>query len=154
MPKRSGKAKQRTRHSARKWIIKALEGAKGSAAMRTSEIMKRASQLSGSEIPGYSVYQALRTLVKREIVAAKREGREFSYRLKASRGKGTAPSPAPTLSAPIPAVAPVAVAAAPSPIVHTLAPGEVAILHVGDTHIEAASNVHGKLVLERHRRPT
>ncbi len=38
-------------------------------------------------------------------------------------------------------------------LLHKLAPGEVSILHVSETHVEAATNVHGKLVLERHRRP-
>lgn len=126
--------------------------------MRTSELMERASQLSGSKLPGYSVYQALRTLVKNEVVAARREGRELTYRLTASRSR-RAPTPPPEPASP-PATMPapstptvVAPAAAAHPAVHTLAPGEVAILHIGETHIETASNEHGQLVLAKQKRP-
>lgn len=160
MPKSSKKA-TRTRHGARRWILKALESTKDGASMRTSELMHRASQLSGSKIPGYSVYQALRTLVKNEVVAARREGREFTYRLSAARKRPSttasapAPSPAPTPApvTPSPAVAPVAATPSTAAPVHTLAPGEVAILHIGETHIESATNQHGQLVLARHKRP-
>lgn len=139
--------------------------------MKTSEIQAKASKLAGGDLPGYSVYQALRTLVKREVVAVKREGRELTYQLKermpAKRGRpAAAPAMAPPTSAPPAASASVAAApAAPAPpapavtttalaLVDTLSPGEIAILHVGETHIEAATNVHGKLVVEKHKRPS
>lgn len=178
MPKKGKKSKskhdepeQRQRHSARKWIVKALESADASVRMKTSEIQAKASKLAGEALPGYSVYQALRTLVKREVVAVKREGRELTYQLKermpSKRGR---PAAAPAVAAPAspPAAAPPMVAAAapalpapPAPaatttalaLVDTLSPGEIAILHVGETHIEAATNVHGKLVVEKHKRP-
>lgn len=177
MPTRGKRAKskaqpeKRTRHSARKWIIKALESADASVQMKTSEIQARASKLAGEDLPGYSVYQALRTLVRREVVAVKREGRELTYQLKermpAKRGRPSAASGmAPAASAP-PAGAPIVAAAAPPApappapavtttalaLVDTLSPGEIAILHIGETHVEAATNLHGKLVLEKHKRP-
>lgn len=167
MPKHAKKTK-RTRHGARKWLLKALEPTLDGAAMRTSELMRRASQLSGSDLPGYSVYQALRTLVKNKAVAARREGRELTYRLTGQHGRRpSAPAPpsvpaTPTAPVQPASTPPVAATPAPSPApkpalsptpIHTLAPGEVAILHVGESHVESATNVHGQLVLAKHKRP-
>ena len=172
MEKKAAKTEKRQRHSARKWIVQALESADASVRMRTSEIQRKASKLAGSPLPGYSVYQALRTLVKREIVAAKREGRELTYQLKgrmptagAKRGRpakvASATAPASVAAAVAPAMVAASGPAATAPAttttalarLDTLAPGEIALLHIGETHVEAATNVHGKLVLERHKRP-
>ena len=45
-------------------------------------------------------------------------------------------------------------ALAPAQPLHKLAPGEAVILNVGEEHVETATNVYGKIVLERHKRPT
>ncbi len=39
-------------------------------------------------------------------------------------------------------------------ILHKIAPGEIALLHVGESHVETAANIDGKLVLKKHPRPT
>lgn len=165
MPKHEKRAK-RARHGARRWILKALEPTVDGAAMRTSELMRRASQLSGTKLPGYSVYQALRTLIKNKAVAARREGRELTYRLtSATRRRTSAPAATPPAPAVAPTPRPPVTPAPPAPSapvtptvptaapVHTLAPGEVAILHIGESHVESATNVHGQLVLAKHKRP-
>jgi hypothetical protein len=150
------KRAKRTRHGTRNWVLKALESGDRSSGMLTSEIQSKAEALSGNSIPAYSTYQALRTLVKRKAVKATRKGREFSYRLLSSDVPLIEPMAAEvevdeemveTPSAPIEAVS------ASVSVVHKLVPGEVAILHVGETHIETATNEHGKVVLERHKRP-
>ena len=132
--------------------MKALESGARTQSMLTSEIQDRANRLSGTKIPPYSVYQALRTLVKRKIVKSSRKGREYTFRLTSGE---TEPMPtAPEVEAPMPPAPELPVSDAPSPTVHTtLVPGEVAILHVGESHIETATNEHGKIVLERHKRP-
>jgi hypothetical protein len=152
-------AKSRVRHGTRKWVMKALEAGDSVRGMLTSEIQKRAEQLSGSSIPAYSTYQALRTLVKRKVVKATRRGREFSYRL-LSAGSSEPSSSAmetPSMDPSAPSLAEgVAASAAPTsgPTVHKLALGEVAIIHVTETHVETATNEHGKLLIERHKRPS
>jgi hypothetical protein len=151
----------RTLHGTRKWILKALQSSKGPEGMMTSEIKSSVNRLSGMTIPAYSVYAALRTMLRRKMVIARRRGREYQFRLvstlPANVSAATAQperSAAPA-SPPAPAVALPAMPVAPAPPVqHKLAPGEAVILHVGESHVETATNVHGKVVLERHRRPT
>jgi hypothetical protein len=36
---------------------------------------------------------------------------------------------------------------------HKLGVGEVLVLFIGEAHVETATNVHGKIVLEKHTRP-
>ena len=152
------------RHDPRKWALRALESSGGG--LPTSSILSKASALRGSKIPYYSIYQALRTLVRRRQVSAQRKGRELIYRL-ASKGPGaSAPSSAgrrlrgraakpriPAPSAPAMTPGPAPASAMPAGM-HKIAPGEIALLHVGETHVEAAANIGGKLVLKRHPRPT
>ena len=153
MPARRGKV-QRVRHNSRKWVLKALESAEATGGMLTKDLQRRVASLSGAKIPAYSVYQALRTLVRRRVISATRRGRQFSYRLLAGRGsdvpsrKAPSDSPAPTsLMVREPALP------APAPLPHKLAPGEVTILSIEEFHVETATNEHGKLVLQRHPRP-
>jgi hypothetical protein len=109
--------------------------------------------LSGSRIPSYSVYQALRTLVKKKQVISARHGRELTFTLASATTRRSVPAATPVVSAEAVAV-PAASAASPWELPHKLAPGEASIIHVGETHLETVSNVHGKIVVERHRRVT
>ncbi|MCI4368881.1 MAG: hypothetical protein L3K09_04885 [Thermoplasmata archaeon] len=141
--------------------MKAFQSEGAGTTWSTSDIRKRVAKLSGTKIPDQSLYGALRTLVRRRAVSSKRSGRELSFTL------STAAKPArkPTATVAEPAPAPVMidsstpVAMAPTTALATitsvqkLAPGEAAILHIGEAHVETATNVHGKVVLERHRRP-
>lgn len=147
MPGRK-KVAQRSRHGARKWIEKVLATAGGQSGLTTSAIHSRAEQLSGAKLPSYSVYQALRTLVRRKAVSATRQGRELSYRLVG----GATALPTEPVSKPSEPERMVPVGAA-TLVMHKMAPGEITVVHVSETHIETASNVEGKLLLERHPRP-
>jgi hypothetical protein len=130
--------------------MKALQSTEASAGMLTKDLQRKVASLTGTKIPAYSIYQALRTLVKRKVVTATRMGRQFSYRLIGSPAERAARSePAPTASSRVTSLMVPPLALLP----HKLAPGEVTILHIGETHIETATNEHGKLVLERHARP-
>jgi hypothetical protein len=170
MPSKAKPAK-RTQHNPRKWITAALEGA-GPDGLPTSQLMRRAASMAGTKIPEFSIYSALRTLKKHKLVTSRRHGHELTFKLakhsKADRTQAgqlamavRAETPAP--EAPVSAPSSVAaVTSEPSAIastspagatLHKLAVGEAVILHVGETHVETATNVHGKIVLEKHRRP-
>ena len=152
MPKKARGA-GRIRHNSRKFVVRVLETPAAAAGMLTKEIEKRVADLAGKKIPPYSIYQALRTLVKRKQVAAVRKGRQFSYRLASLKpaGRATATEMAPpTASSAEPVLATTSLTAV---LPHKLAPGEVTILHIEESHIETATNEHGKLVLQRHPRP-
>ena len=144
------KSRRGARHGTRKWVLQVLGAPEAAAGLLTSRVMQGVARLSGTRIPGYSVYQSLRTLVRQGAVVAQRKGREFSYRL-ASRARGVRSTPA---------TVPAGATLTPEPrgvggsrVLHTLAVGEVAIVEIGKAHIETATNVHGRLVIERHRRP-
>ncbi|MCI4348653.1 MAG: hypothetical protein L3J93_00310 [Thermoplasmata archaeon] len=149
--RRAGKT--RVRHNPRKWTLQALQSAGDGAAMPTSAIIARASKLSGSKIPYYSVYQALRTLVRNRRLAAQRKGRELVYRLVTSAkvGRPRGPSRVAVITkAPVVVRESVSLTATG---LHKIAPGEIALLHVSESHVETAANIDGKLVLKRHPRP-
>jgi hypothetical protein len=150
VPKRP-RVTTRIRHNTRKWVLKALDTTEAAGGMLTKEIQRKVSALSGAKIPPYSVYQALRTLVRRKIVAATRKGRQYSYRMLGGKGMAT-PARAEATSVEAPRstslmIPPLAL------LPHKLAPGEVTILTIDASHIETATNEHGKLVLQRHPRP-
>ena len=147
----------RKRHNARKWILSVFAATPSPKRLRTSQILSKVSSLSGAKIPAYSVYQALRTLVKKRQLSSSRQGRELTFTQ--AGGPSSAPArPAPAVdtspTSMVDAGAKSTAASGALVLPHTLAPGEISILHVSDGHVEAATNVHGKLVLERHRRPT
>ncbi len=123
----------------------------------SSEIRKRIGKLSGAKISDYSVYQALRTLVRQKRVRARRVGREFSYQLDSVRQIARAPATHPAARAPSPKVRPSPPLAKPDAEagreLHELAIGETVILKIGDTFVEVATTLNGRLVLERHPRP-
>jgi hypothetical protein len=154
------KGAKRTRHNARKWILKALQSAGSGRGVPTSEIQSKVKTLSGSAIPSYSVYQALRTLTRRKIVSARRMGRELTFTLtsRTSAAREAAPraaTPAPMEAPPaMPSPVEVSAPSAISQLPHKLAPGEISILHISEEHVESATNHHGQLVIERHKRPS
>jgi hypothetical protein len=153
------KAKSVTRHDPRKWILRALNTTGKGEAMTTAEILKKASALSGNDIPYYSIYQSLRTLVRRRQLSARRKGREMVFQLGsptpvARVARRTKTLPMPTTPS-FPSGVPVVTEAPTTPAnPHNIAPGEIALIQVGPTHIETATNVEGRLVLRKHPRPT
>ena len=153
MKARRGK---RTEHGTRKWILKAIKSAGGTQPMRTAEIRKRVAQLNGKRIPDHSLYQALRTLVRQKVVRARRVGREFSYHISAEKQAAPATRPATRTAAPkVQSARPLSKPDAEAGReLHKLAMGDIVILKIGDTFVEVATNLNGRLVLERHARPS
>ena len=126
--------------------------------MRTTEIRKKVAQLSGKRIPDYSLYQALRTLVRKKVLQARRVGHEFSYQLVSGKQVARAPATRPPARAPSTRVRPGRSLTKPDTEaqreLHKLAMGDIVILKIGDTFVEVATNLNGRLVLERHPRPS
>ncbi len=154
---------KRARHGTRDWVLKVLESADVPRPMRTSEIRQQVAKLSGRRIPDFSLYHALRTLVRRKAIRVRRVGREHTYQ--PSAGKPTAPAApkgprsrraiAPRVAKPsVTVAAPTRKADAETRReLHKLAMGDIVILKIGDTFVEVATNLNGRLVLERHPRP-
>ncbi len=146
---------KRPHHDTRNWVLKAIESVGGAEPMRTAEIRRKVAQLSGKRIPDHSLYQALRTLVRQKRVRARRVGREVSYQLSAN--KQAAPATRPAARVPPPKTRPARPLPKPDAEagreLHKLAMGDIVILKIGDTFVEVATNLNGRLVLERHPRP-
>jgi hypothetical protein len=147
MPRRGSRGRRLKRHGARESILEILRALGSSATVTVSELQRRIAERNGRTVPRYSLYNALRTLTRRGEVSGRREGREYAYRL--------APAAGATMESRTPAARPGAGSAASigRVAIETLGLGEIAILEVGSQYVETAKNEHGRLVLERHRRP-
>jgi hypothetical protein len=146
-----------------KWILGELQEVGASTTLSTSKIAKRIAKSSAKRFHKNSVYTALRMLVRRGDITAVQVGHEKAYRLAIGAG---ASRDYPTLKPSTPAVS-VSPGAGPSPgtatppdsasqaamLPHKLALGEILVLSVGDGQVLAATNLHGRLVLERHALP-
>ncbi len=164
-PRRKGE--KRERHGTRPLILKVFQAEGAPTTLRTTAIVERVSKLADTDIPAFSVYSALRTLVKRKVLKAGREGHEKSYSLVGPIPPSAAPTPPsapaawsreppveapPTLPPRAPSIPVPPISAAALGLPHKLAVGEVLILDVGENHVESVTNVHGHLVVERHPR--
>lgn len=154
-PKMGGPHK---RHGTRKFVLAALEPTASGTGLTTATILQQVRKFSGKRIPEETVRQSLRTLVRQRAVRARRAGREKTYKLVQGAETSAVPRPSPIRPETLPG-GPAALAAtsaaerAVGSFPHKLAVGEVLILEVGERHVETASNIHGKVVLERHPRP-
>jgi hypothetical protein len=147
---------------AQRWILAELRAADPETPLSTSKIAKRVAKASGKKFHPNSIYVALRILVKKGAVRAIRDGHAKAYQLASLRTSSSTTSPKVRAAARKPA-APEMARAQPQPTLplqpgsepatqHKLAVGELLILHVGETHVETATNVHGRMVVERHPR--
>jgi hypothetical protein len=157
-PRRKGEI--RARHGTRKLILKVFGGPGAPSTLTTSAIVERVSKEAGSKIPEFSVYSALRTLVKRKVLKAKRVGNQKSYTFVDSKATARVPGippsatkgrTRPVLENPPPLIPGSPFTQSPG-MPHKLAVGEALVLNVGEEHVETMTNVHGKLVIERHSR--
>ncbi len=148
------------RHGTRALILRTFDEAKDKK-LSTATLVAGVRRLSGTKIPETTVRASLRTLLRQKVLQARRVGREKVYSPVAAAtptppevvtptvSETAAPQPAPVIEPqPYPAPTPPTLA-----LPHKLAVGEVLVLHIGETHVETATNVHGKVVLERHPRP-
>ena len=152
----------RVRHGTRALIMKTFnEGDGKGKKLSTATLVESVRRLSGTKIPEPTIRASLRTLLRQKILQARRAGREKVYsRVPASLAtppkmatSAVNATPAPLQ---VPDIEPQPYPIPPPPeaaLPHKLAVGEVLVLHVGESHVETVSNIHGKVVLERHLRP-
>ena len=148
------------RHGTRALILKTFDEA-GGKKLSTATLVDGVRRLSGTKIPEPTIRASLHTLLRQKVLQARRVGREKVYSLvpasSASPAKVVTPTvsePAAPQQAPLIEPQPYPVPTPPtSTLPHKLAVGEALVLHIGETHVETATNVHGKVVLERHPRP-
>lgn len=149
MSPKSAKASRKLR-GAQKWIVTELRSLGPSVRLSTSQIAKRISRARGKAFHKNSVYNALRILVKSGHVTMVRSGHEKQYQ--ASSGAGAAAA-APAARAPAMAATTAAVPSAGGMLPHKLALGEILVVSVEGGQVVTATNLHGRLVLERHPLP-
>jgi hypothetical protein len=143
-----------------KWILSELRAAGQSVSLSTAKIAKRIAKSSGKRFHQNSVYNALRILTREGAIKAKRLGHAKSY---AIAGWTQPPITRSEVESGVPTRADVPEMAAEnvhpsSPesirlaagLPHRLALGEILVFPVRDGHILAATNLHGRLVFERH----
>ncbi|MDG6898140.1 MAG: hypothetical protein JRN24_00235 [Nitrososphaerota archaeon] len=146
------------RHGTRNFILETLETTRKGPAAATAAIIKQVRKLAGKRIPEETIRSSLKTLVRQRVVKGRKIGHEKVYKLvpagssmgsTSSVSSETRPIPRPVST---PRADPAELAAAQPLLPHKLAVGEVLILEIGAAHVETATNVHGKVVLERHAR--
>jgi hypothetical protein len=147
---------------AQEWILAELRSLGPSTSISTSKIAKRIAKSSGKRFHKNSVYLALRLLAGRGDIKATRVGLEKTYRIAKnpkSSAKQTQPAAAAAKAEPAhrgdapmrPPLSDPGVLAAMLP--HKLALGEILVLSIGNGHVLTATNLHGRLALERHPLP-
>jgi hypothetical protein len=141
------KSPKTPRRPLREWIADAL---RESETLTTSKLHQKVAALSGKTYSATAMYNTVRALAKEKVVSVGRAGHEKVYRLGKSveREFGKIEKVVERTPAPVPSSAP-----APSVPGHKLAMGEVAILHSDGQSVVSATNVHGELILKRHKVP-
>jgi hypothetical protein len=150
-------------HGVQKWILAVLREAGQSVSLSTAKLAKRIAKSSGKRYHPNSVYTALRILTSQGAIKATRKGVQKSYAIAGWSQppiKRSEVEPEARSRADLPEIA-VATAHSSSPesiplaagLPHKLALGEILVFPVRDGHVLAATNLHGRLVFERHPLP-
>lgn len=151
MPRRRTRAIRAPR-GAQKWILNEFGSESPGKRLSTSQITKRIEKASQKSFHKNSVYKALRLLVNRRALAVVKSGREKLYQVLGTvRSAGTAAVSSVKRGA-RPAAREARSTSATLP--HKLGLGEILVLSVGARDVLTATNLHGRLALERHRLPT
>jgi hypothetical protein len=146
-----------------KWILSVLREAGPKVSLSTAKLAKRIAKSSGKRYHPNSVYTALRILTGQGAIKATRKGLEKSYAIAGwSQAAVTRAEVEPMVSPPVDlpeiavvdphGVSPEAIRLAAG-LPHKLALGEILVFPARDGHILAATNLHGRLVFERHALP-
>ncbi|MCI4329211.1 MAG: helix-turn-helix domain-containing protein [Thermoplasmata archaeon] len=136
---------------AQRWVLDELRALRPGDRLSTAQIAKRIGKASKKSYHKNSVYNALRLMVRQGAIEVVRKGRQKTYRIPGARGNVDVRSPAPKLATtPRPDVP---AGALSSILPHKLAVGDILVMHIGETDVLTATNLHGRLVLERHPLP-
>ena len=159
---------KRERYGTRQLIEKVFLDPANAIGLKTSELVLKVQSTSGagSKIPGPTIFQAARALVKKKVLEAKREGREFRFKLAEKQDTGAAPSSSEfsASSSPSPSEipGPSAISTTHPDVIlpreglpgtsspHRLDPGQILVLKHDEREVVTLTNVHGKVLIERH----
>ena len=133
---------------AQKWILAELQSIPRGAKLSTLELARRIQKASKKAYHQNSVYNALRILARRGLIEPIRSGTSKLYRLRGSSG-GAAPSPSTKSTATVRTTPTATSAVGMESAPHKLALGEILVLRVEKEYVLTATNLHGKLVLEK-----
>lgn len=153
----SSKRSKRQWHprGAQKWVLAELRALGAGARLSTAQLATRIAKASGKTFHKNSVYNALRILVRKGAISAQRDGHEKLYR--ASENGPSVPPPTSAARTPLSRAVPVApmseLSTTATHLPHKLALGEVLVLSFGNGELVTATNVYGKIVIERHEIP-
>jgi hypothetical protein len=146
-----------------KWILAELREAGPTASVSTAKIVKRIAKSSGKKYHQNSVYTALRILAAEGAIKATRKGNQKSYALAGWSQRPISRSEVESEVVTGADMTEIAVASASEAsldsireaagLPHKLALGEILVFPVRDGHVLAATNLHGRLVFERHVLP-
>ena len=150
MPRRRTRAIRAPR-GAQKWILNEFGSESPGKRLSTSQITRRIEKASRKSFHKNSVYKALRLLVNRRALSVVKSGREKLYQVLGTfQSAGTA-----AVSSVKRKARAVSRAARPTTAMlpHKLGLGEMLVLSVGARDVLTATNLHGRMVLERHPLP-
>jgi Fe2+ or Zn2+ uptake regulation protein len=141
------RTKKVPRRPLRELVTDALHGVDR---LTTAKLHQKVTELSGKKYSAAAMYNTLRQLAKEKTISATRAGHQKIYSLgrtvKRDLGKvERAVIPDHDASS--------SMATAQSGPGHKLAMGEIAIVHSDGESVVSATNVHGELVLKRHKVP-
>lgn len=159
---------KRERYGTRQLIEKVFLDPANAIGLKTSELVSKVQSASGAgaKIPAPTIFQAARALVKKKVLEAKRDGREFRFKLAGKQDAETAPV---SMERPHPSPPAQPVTGGPSSIAttqedpalpkeslpmtsspHRLDPGQILVLKHDEKEVVTLTNLHGKPVIERH----
>jgi hypothetical protein len=159
---------KRARYGTRQLIENVFQDAANSTGLKTSELVSKVQSGSGegSKIPGPTIFQAARALVKKKILETSRDGREYKFKLAGKRGQESGPTLIDTTRVPMPASEAIQGSTVVPPyrsdearpqgslpvssLPHRLDPGQMLVLKHDEKEIVTLTNLHGKPVVERH----
>jgi len=173
-PRKPSKGDRRNRYDTKNLVLKVLGEGPTRGGLTTADVTRRVSELRGEQVPEDAVGTVLRGLVGEKVLKWRRVGHKKAYRLAVPATRPVPAAPAPTAPVPpapetpeppalpvpeLPSGAPEIARIGPPDALdasalgkfpHKLAVGEILLLGVQDGHVVSATNVHGKLVVERH----
>jgi hypothetical protein len=153
----------RNARGAQQWILSELRSIGSRTSLSTAQVAERISRSSGRKFHVASVYLALRTLEDRGDIKSERLGRNKVFRVTDAAYARESASPPKTKTSgnlrsarALPIAMPQAVqdfGERASNLAHKLALGEILVLEIEDRQVLTATNLHGRLSLDRHAFP-
>jgi hypothetical protein len=159
-PKRAKRSKEP--RGAQKWVLAELRSLGPAATLSTAEVAKRIAKSSGKKFHKNSVYLALRELATRGYIKVTRVGLEKTYRIAKDLDPSANQTPPASNAAKVRVSPEGDRPTQPTPsdpgvlgtlLPHKLALGEILVLSIGNGQVLTATNLHGRLALERHPIP-